>query len=64
MQVYRLVAPRRMGRIPEGFEMMVYTYCNYCDVDDVKESLKRFGFTDDDSPSYASSGNWRCTRIK
>ena len=53
-----------MGQIPEGFEMTVYTNCNYVDKDSVIEALKRAGFTDDESLSWYSSGNWKCVQIK
>lgn len=62
--IFKLTAPQRMGQIPEGFEMTVYTNCNYVDKDSVIEALKRAGFTDDESLSWYSSGNWKCVQIK
>lgn len=62
--IFRLTAPRKLGQIPEGFVLTVHTDCNYCDQDDVAEALKRAGFTDYDSLSYKSSGNWLCEQIK
>ena len=62
--VYKLTAPRRMGQIPEGFELTVYTNCNNCAAEDVEEALKRAGFTDYESLRYTCSGNWICKQIK
>lgn len=62
--VYKLTAPRDLGQIPEGFELTVYTNCNYCAPEDVEEALKRAGFTDYASLSYRCSGNWICKQIK
>ena len=60
---YRLVAPRRMGRIPQGFELKVYTRCNFCPAEEVREAIRRAGFDDYESLSYNASGNWICTEF-
>ena len=62
--VFRLRAPQKMGQIPKGFEMTIYTDCNYVDKDSVAGALKRAGFTDDESLSWCSSGNWDCQQIE
>ena len=62
--VYKLIAPRQMGQIPEGFELTVYTNCTSCDLRATQEALCRAGFGDADSLSWASSGNWEVIQIQ
>ena len=62
--IFRLTAPHRMGQIPEGLEITVYTNGNSLDRESVVEALKRVGITDEDSFSYWSRGNWNCVQIK
>lgn len=60
---YRLVAPRRFGRIPEGFELTIYTNCNFCPAEEVREAIRRAGFDDNESLSWNAPGNWICTEF-
>ncbi len=48
---YRLVAPRKLGKIPAGFELKVYTGCNFCPAEEVREAIRREGFDDYESLS-------------
>lgn len=53
-----------MGRIPEGFELTLYTNCNYVNSHEVEEALIRAGISDSNSLSWSSSGNWKVIQIK
>ena len=62
---YRLTAPRNLGKIPKGYVLQVVSTCtpkpNACDVE---EAIKRAGFTDVETRSYRSSGNWLVEEMK
>lgn len=61
---YLLIAPRQMGKIPQGFHLQVPSDVSPSpNVKDVEEALKRAGFNDTQSLSYRSPGNWKCQKL-
>lgn len=64
MPTYKLTAPRNMGQITKGFVLQVASQCSgQPNVTEVERTLKAMGFTDRQTLSYASSGNWKVERI-
>ena len=64
MSLYKLTAPRTMGKIPQGFTLQVPSAMSgNPSPKEVEAALKSAGFTDTSSLSFSSSGNWRVERI-
>lgn len=64
MRAYKLTAPRDMGKVGKGFEFIVNssTFPNP-NSKDIEEALKRMGYTDKQTLSYSSSGNWKVEKL-
>ena len=57
--VYRVIAPKKMGKLPKGFVLQVPTNSNgKPTVSDIKEALIRVGFNDQETLGWSSPGNW------
>lgn len=64
MKTYLLVAPRRLGEIPEGYILQVASDSTGGPRrTDIEKALVRAGFTDTQSLSYSSLGNWRMKEL-
>lgn len=60
MKTYIVKARRLMGKIPEGFILQVVSSnTSGPQASEIEEALKRAGFTDWDSLSWRSPGNWK-----
>ncbi len=64
MYTWLLTAPRKMGQIPEGYMIQVITSSTgEPNRKEVEDALRRVGFTDTLSLSYASVGNWKARKM-
>lgn len=64
MSCYRLTAPRQLGKVPKGYSLMVPSRCTGSpDSQEVRQALINAGFTDPDSLSYRSYGNWKVEKL-
>lgn len=64
MYCFKLKVPRTMGKIPKGFELQVPSaHSGHPSADEVEKALKIAGFTDMNSISYKSSGNWEVKQL-
>lgn len=65
MPTYKLTAPRNMGKITKGYILQVPSRRNGSpNAQEVETVLKALGFTDRQTLSYASSGNWKVEELK
>lgn len=64
MTLFKLTAPRSMGKIPQGFTLQVSSagYGNPSPKE-VESALKGAGFTDSSSLSWCSPGNWKVEKM-
>jgi len=65
MSLFKLTAPRSMGKIPKGFVLQVPSSSagGSPSSREVETALKNAGFTDSSSLSFSSSGNWKIEKI-
>lgn len=61
---FRLTAPKNLGKIPKGYEIQVPTnQLSHPTMEEIREVLKRLGWSDYDAGSHASPGNWDVEKI-
>ena len=65
MSLFKLTAPRSMGKIHKGFVLQVPSSSagGSPSPREVETALKYAGFTDPSSLSFSSSGNWEIEKI-
>ena len=64
MPVYKLTAPRNMGKIPKGFCIQVPSQMvSKPNAHEIEKAIIQAGFTDRDSIGYRSPGNWIVEKI-
>lgn len=65
MPTYKLTAPRNMGKVTKGYILQISSRCSaQPSVQEVESVLKALGFTDRETLSYSSPGNWTVEVLK